>query len=544
MTTKRHGPPLADDATRVRPLTSGDAPSPPPTVQLPPTADASPPPAPPPQPLRPAVLDADFPDPSIVWGGDKWYAFATNSGVRNVQVSSSSDLLHWTAPVDAVPTLPPWAYPGFTWAPTVAPIGLQWVMYVSSSPLFGGECIDRLVSPSPGGPYTSVPGGPLVCTETGGSGAIDPFPFVAPDGAVYLLWKADAPRSGTLFGAPLTPDGMALAGPPRPLLDARSGWQHGVVENPSMVAANGTYWLVYSGASWTTNDYAMGVARCDTPLGPCTDQSRDGPWVATDGDVGGPGGGSLFTGPDQRVRIAYHAWSGPSGYRSGGWRALHVEPVDFGPGGPFLANRPPVGGIDGFTRTPTGVTIGGWALDPDSAAPSTVDVTVDGQPFAHGPATGDRPDVGGYPFTGTAHGFVFDLHPSDGHHHVCVDASDDTGTFDVTVVCQDIDVASTPFGSLDRAALVGAGRARVTGWAIAPDAPAPITVDLLVDGTYVTSVPATAPRPDVAAAYPAYGAGHGFDTIIAVPPGHGHTVCAYGAADDDRPAPRLGCSTV
>lgn len=536
------GPALSSDQARAAPPTTPVAPTtvPPPPVQpgsdpTPATSTGGS------QPLRPAVLGTDFADPSIVWGGDQWYAFATNAAGHNVQVSASPDLNSWTVPSEAVPTLPGWAFPGYTWAPTVAPIGLHWVMYVSMARLFSGQCIDRLVATAPGGPYAPVAGGPLVCSETGGSGSIDPFPFVAPDGTPYLFWKADG--VGTLFGAALTPDGLAFAGPPVRVLAATAGWQHGVIENPSMTSGEGAFWLVYSGASWMTANYAMGFARCDAPLGPCSDVTTSGPWIAGDDNAVGPGGGSLFAGPDFRLRLAYHAWSGGPGYRDGAQRVLHVEPIDIGPDGPALSDQLPVGALEAATREPGGVAVTGWALDPDTPLPVSVGVFVDGQLFTGGPAAADRPDIGAtHAFADNAHGYTFDIAPSDGSHHVCVTATDDIGTRSALLSCTDVSVSSLPFGALDRVTRLGGGGLQATGWAIDPATAAPIAADLYVDGSYAGRVTAGDDRADVAAAWPAFGAAHGFSVTLTLPAaGDAHIVCAYAAVQDDQPAPRLGC---
>ena len=66
----------------------------------------------------------------------------------------------------------------------------------------------------------------------------------------------------------------------------------------------------------------------------------------------------------------------------------------------------------------------------------------------------------------------------------------------------------------------------MTGWEIDPDTAAPGRVHVYVDGT-ATAVVAGNPRGDIAAAYPLYGAGHGYDVTIPALPGY-HGVCAYG----------------
>jgi hypothetical protein len=82
-----------------------------------------------------------------------------------------------------------------------------------------------------------------------------------------------------------------------------------------------------------------------------------------------------------------------------------------------------------------------------------------------------------------------------------------------------------PFGSLDVVGQVPGG-VRVAGWVIDPDADLPATVHVYVGDRLVAGVIADDPRPDVAAAYPRYGAARGFEIVVPAPPGV-HNVCAY-----------------
>src|ERR1019366_6365396 len=65
------------------------------------------------------VYPFDFPDPDILLVGGTYYAYATNSVAGNIQIIESTDLTHWTALGDALPSLPSWATPDETWAPGV-----------------------------------------------------------------------------------------------------------------------------------------------------------------------------------------------------------------------------------------------------------------------------------------------------------------------------------------------------------------------------------------------------------------------------------------
>jgi hypothetical protein len=80
-------------------------------------------------------------------------------------------------------------------------------------------------------------------------------------------------------------------------------------------------------------------------------------------------------------------------------------------------------------------------------------------------------------------------------------------------------------GALDSVAFTGNG-VRLTGWAADADSPGPLQVHVYIDGGFAGSLTAGSYRPDVAAAYPSYGAYRGYDGVL--PARHGaHTVCAY-----------------
>ncbi len=66
----------------------------------------------------------------------------------------------------------------------------------------------------------------------------------------------------------------------------------------------------------------------------------------------------------------------------------------------------PFGNFESATAGPDTVSLSGWALDPDSAAPIDVHVYVDGRWTAMTTASTNRPDVGSaFPAYGAAHGF-------------------------------------------------------------------------------------------------------------------------------------------
>lgn len=83
---------------------------------------------------------------------------------------------------------------------------------------------------------------------------------------------------------------------------------------------------------------------------------------------------------------------------------------------------------------------------------------------------------------------------------------------------------------------------QVFGWAADPDAlTAPIDVHIYVDDVFVTAATANRSRPDVATAFPGFGANHGFDVPIVPSPGE-HTLCVYAIDAEIGPDnPQLTC---
>lgn len=103
-----------------------------------------------------------------------------------------------------------------------------------------------------------------------------------------------------------------------------------MIENPAMVAGeDGRRWLLYSAGPWATDRYATGVARCDGTLGPCRKLAHDTPWLASFGDMVGPGGLDSFVSSTGERMVGLHAWRTDAvGYGSGGQRSLRIGHVD------------------------------------------------------------------------------------------------------------------------------------------------------------------------------------------------------------------------
>ena len=161
-------------------------------------------------------------------------------------------------------------------------------------------------------------------------GLIDPF-LVADGDTPYLLWKRDGnccSQPSEIVAARLDDD--LAVGDPSVLIDRSLPWEQGstdtqaTVENPALVSTPQGWILLYSGNGWESADYAMGYARCDTPMGPCT-KTRRAPVLAGDSAARGPGGGSVLELGEGLWLLAYHAWGEEIGYDEGGRRTLRMD---------------------------------------------------------------------------------------------------------------------------------------------------------------------------------------------------------------------------
>ena len=245
----------------------------------------------------------DWGDPMIVASGSTYYLYSTQPlPWVNVPVEVGGSGGTWGPVHDALPVLPAWAQSGQTWSPDVHEFGGQWVLYFAAR-LRGVTpavlCIGDAVADTPTGPFLAA-ATPLICQRSLG-GSIDPRVSVTSSGSTYLVWKSDNNADRAEYGTPviwsqqLTDGGLGLVGSPTRIFTPDRAWQDALVEAPDLVTAGGRTWLFYSaGAGFWSADYAIGVARCEGPLGPCVD-TGDTPLVASTAESAGPGEESVFS---------------------------------------------------------------------------------------------------------------------------------------------------------------------------------------------------------------------------------------------------------
>lgn len=294
------------------------------------------------------VFGGYFADPFVLAAEGRYYAFGTGAGTTAQSLLGlvSDDLVAWT---ELGTVLTPGALDGAThlWAPEVARMGPEYVMYYSAGV---GDTAHRLrvaTAARPAGPYRDL-GVNLAPREPF---AIDPHPFQDRDGAWYLYYAVDrleSDRVGTavVVDRLLAPD--RLAGHPRPVIVPSADWQLFLAgramydavydwhtcEGPFVLHRQGGYWCLYSGGNWQRPSYGVSVASAPHPLGPWREEPSDGPLVVRTrpGAVHGPGHASVVADDAGTDWLVYHAWD-PAGTA----RRMCLDRLDWTDDGPVCA---------------------------------------------------------------------------------------------------------------------------------------------------------------------------------------------------------------
>ncbi len=209
----------------------------------------------------------------------------------------------------------------------------------------------------------------------------------------------------------------------------------------------------------------------------------------------------------------------------------------------LVAAHSPFGSWDTTTMAPGGFHVAGWGVDPDSSASLVVEAYVDRNLVRTMTAAKQRDDIAAaYPDKGALHGFSDVVPVPDGWHQICLALRNDDRGPASTYGCRIVGRTTSPLGTLDGVARVP-GALLLYGWSLDPDTAGPTDVHGYV-GQVGVATQASLDRPDIAASYPLFGAGHGY--AVAVPTGPGRQdVCAYGInAVGPGATTVLGCRSV
>ena len=165
-------------------------------------------------------------------------------------------------------------------------------------------------------------------------GAIDPSVFVESDGSLHLVYKTDGnccSMPTTIRSQKLSSDGLSLDGSPTELISDTQDWEAGVVEGPSMIREGSRRFLFYSANNWNSDDYAIGVATCQSVTGPCTN-TIDRPWMDSTRWSKGPGGEEFFESASAAgIWMVHHGWLPGQAGTPDGERRLYLDRISLHP---------------------------------------------------------------------------------------------------------------------------------------------------------------------------------------------------------------------
>lgn len=257
----------------------------------------------------PQAEEIFFADPTIFTENGHYYLAGTRSNQTPLGfvLLESDDLQHWhEASVDSMMIecgKGVYGEKGF-WAPQIFKDGDRYTVAYTANEQVAvahGDSITALFSQETVAPMDST------------AKNIDPFIFRDSDGRYYMyhvrfdngnfLWVADYdPATASIDTATL--ERCFVNDQPWEQTDAYPCVP--IMEGPTVINLDGTYYLFYSANHFMSDDYAVGYATAPTPRGPWT-KNPASPIIHRN-IVGekGSGHGDVFTDNDGRLRYVYH----------------------------------------------------------------------------------------------------------------------------------------------------------------------------------------------------------------------------------------------
>ncbi len=281
-------------------------------------------------------------DPGILTHDGIYYLYTTGFGIP---VYSSEDLVNWKSRGFALKGGK--AGKRKYWAPEVIEKDGKFLMHYSAELPGLGHRIFAGVSDSPLGPFTDE-AKPMFDL---GTAFIDAHVFIDTDGKAYLFASRDISQNPTssIYAVPLKDNLVELDGEPKFCIGPNGAWEgRKWNEAPFVVKHKQTYYLMYSAGFFGSENYAIGYATAESPLGPWKKYAGN-PILSKTSEVAGPGHHCVTKSPDaSETFIVYHSLKNPGhNYK----RQIHMDRLRFvssgnGPDvmqvvdGPSLSPRP------------------------------------------------------------------------------------------------------------------------------------------------------------------------------------------------------------
>ena len=234
-------------------------------------------------------------DPGVLYHDGTYYLYCTSYAPINVgyYVYTSKDLVNWTLAGQCAGAM--WDTPaGMYWAPEVIEKDGKFYLIASADERIGIAAAD-----SPLGPF--IPEDDILIDN-----AIDGHIFIDDDGRAYLYYVCWQNTYG-IYGCELNDDMVSVKpGTTKLLIKPEDAWETTVTEGPFILKQNGTYYLTYSGDGFTSDNYAVGYATSDSPLGDY-ERYEANPVLSKTSKFHGPGHHCFTTSPDgSELFIVYH----------------------------------------------------------------------------------------------------------------------------------------------------------------------------------------------------------------------------------------------
>ncbi len=259
---------------------------------------------------NPVISEIGPGDPTVIFYKGKYYMYPTGDNT-SYHVYTSYDLVNWTKGSRVF-------QPGGinVWAPDIFynPIDEKFYLYYTANWKIGVATANR-----PDEVFTNE--GILI------NGAIDAHMFKDDDGAYYLYFVSQGNNGLTIFVQEMA-NLLGLTGNRTLIIEPTEPWEMisgNVTEGPWMIKREDTYYLLYSGTGANSQNYAIGYATANNPLGPFTKYSGN-PIIEGGDGIYGPGHGSVIKDAAGELWHVYHQKQGPNI----GWdRFICIDPLWF-----------------------------------------------------------------------------------------------------------------------------------------------------------------------------------------------------------------------
>lgn len=253
-----------------------------------------------------------YADPTIIPANGIYYMAGTQGGSpQGFSILTSSDLKNWeTSSVrpNLMEGAGVYGDKGF-WAPQFFYDNGKWhILYTANEQVASASASGIL------GPFS----GPSVPVD-GSEHNIDPFLFRDDDGKMYLYHVRFNNGNFLWVGEYDIDKGEIIPGTIQQVFSNDQPWENTdaypcvpIMEGPTVIKLNGTYYLFYSANHFMSPDYAVGYATAPTPVGPWTKNASNP--IIHRSIVGekGAGHGDVFTDNDGKMRYVYHVHNSDS----------------------------------------------------------------------------------------------------------------------------------------------------------------------------------------------------------------------------------------